>query len=1119
MVALWLVIPCRAGEPPATLGGVVRLASGEIAAGARVTLSDRATGWSSEAVSDATGSYRFKDLRPGSYVLVVELAAHAAFERSGILLHAGQVFRQDGVLLPQPATAGDRAPGATDLDSRTASASRPGGDRPGGGSGLHAPAAGPWGSAAAGPEGSPVSELEADSGPARAGLAGAGQFLEHTGLDGTNEFHGSVYHDIGNDVLNARGFFGSKSRARDVNVGAYIGGPVRKNRTYFTYHYELRSVRSGPQSGFANTTPVPSFRRGDFGQLATGREVGIDGLGRAILDGQVYDPASTARADGVPVRDPFPDNAIPLSHPLRSAVASRITRMMVGPQRPGVEFNVQGNAVGAQSWRVSAPSHFARIDHALRQSLRTGLRLSRVSLPSLRNCGGVGGCTFNADPEVKPEKNLAYYGSGVFEDSTTHHLRQHLDWIAGAALFHRTEISYDHFHVKGHALSAGAGWSERLWGPSGNGLLVAEAGFPAMRFVGNTRYSPLGSEWGRSGYQANQVLRASHAMTWIRGRHTITAGGEYRRHGYAYRGWASNVAGNYTFHRRHTGAFDAQGNNLPMTGDPFASFLLGQVDATHFQIPNLPTISERFLSWNVADRFEVSPRLVVGIGLRFDYQSAIRERDDNLSTFDAHVPNPGAGGRLGAMVFAGHGVGRTGTRTLEEPPRDAFGPQVSLAYRVGRGNVIRGAYGIVYASVPHARLDSVNTIGFRFHANAVDLSNGQRPAYYLDRGFPVSNIVLPPALDPAVGNHTSPAAVTPDRATLPRVQRWTLSLQRQVSRRMLASLAYTGIRGSRLTADRRILGPASNANQPSVLGLGPGVLAARVPSNAAREAGVPMPYPGFRRSVAQSLRPFPHMLNIGYRNVPAGNSFYHGLRAQLERRLSDGAHFRARYVWSKLTGMGAGLRQPADGLGLGPQNPIDTHSLERGLSVEDVPHRVLAAFTHPVPLFRSGKPRSGLASRLLGGWALAGIVRVESGTPVNVVMANDLQPFLFNGQKRPDVLSNRVRIQRSGSFDAATDAFFRREAFGDPGPLRFGDASRTMDFVRGFGNVSEDFSLFRDAWFRGKYRVRLETRFGNIFNRTVLCDPNRNWSARSFGLVYSQCNLPRTVHFGLKLDF
>lgn len=956
----------------------------------------------------------------------------------------------------------------------------------------------------------PASEFKRSNG------GGTKGFFASPAKRGTNEFHGALYQSLGNDILNARGFFGEKGKSRRNNLGAFVGGPIIKDKTYFSYHYDRLSVRSGPESGFGNSVPVDSFRQGDFGSLITRRVVATDALGRNIFDGQIFDPASSRLVRGVPVRDPLPNNAVPASHPLRSQVASRVLPFMVRPQRAGLEFNVQGNPRGSQVWRLDAPSHHVRLDHSFTASFRASLDFSRISHPAVRNCGGVDGCHVSYDPIDRPQMNAGYYGAGYYEDITTHHVRQKIDWIAASNLLNQTTVSYDEFHVTGHSLSAGAGWQERLWGGDGNGLLATNAGPPALNFTGNTRYSPLGNEFGRTGFLANHQYGISNGLTWIRHRHTIKIGGEFRYHEYPFRGWASNVAGSFNFHRSHTAGFDAAGNNLPSTGDPFASFLLGQVHSTHFQIPDFPTINERFVSWSVVDEYRVTSNLTVTVGLRFDYQSAIRERDDNMSTFDPSVPNPGASGRLGAMVFAGSGPGRTGTRTLESPPMDAFGPRIGFAYRVGARSVVRGGYGIYYSSVPHAQFDSVNTLGFRFHPTANDLSNGRRPAYFLDDGFPQANIVLPPSIDPAIGNNTSPVAVTRDRATLPRVQHWTLTIQRQVTRTTAIDLAYEGNRGSRLIADRRVLGPAANANANSVLDLGPSLLASKAGPGSAG-AGVSMPYRGFTRSVAQSLRPFPHMLNIGYLNVPAGNSFYHAFRTRVEKRFSDGAHFQASYAWSKLTGMGAGRARPSDGLGFGPQNPTDTHSLERGLSVEDVPHRLLAAFTHEVPFFRQKK--AGLAAKVLGGWALSGILRLETGTPVNIVMANDLEPFLFNGQKRPDILSNRVRIDHRGSFDVATDSFFDRTAFADPGPLRFGSASRTMDFVRGFHHLAEDFSLFKDTWIGQKLKLRLQTQLANAFNRVVFCDPNRNWSAASFGRAFSQCNSPRSVRFGLRLDF
>src|SRR2546428_9230367 len=68
--------------------------------------------------------------------------------------------------------------------------------------------------------------------------------------------------------------------------------------------------------------------------------------------------------------------------------------------------------------------------------------------------------------------------------------------------------------------------------------------------------------------------------------------------------------------------------------------------------------------------------------MRFDYQGAWRERFDRFSAFDSTIPNSAAGGRLGALAFAGTGPGRTGSRTFDKIPIDAFGPRFGFAYRV-----------------------------------------------------------------------------------------------------------------------------------------------------------------------------------------------------------------------------------------------------------------------------------------------------------------------------------------------------------------------------------------------------------------------------------------------------
>ena len=158
-------------------------------------------------------------------------------------------------------------------------------------------------------------------------------------------------------------------------------------------------------------------------------------------------------------------------------------------------------------------------------------------------------------------------------------------------------------------------------------------------------------------------------------RHTLRTGFEFRHHDFPYRGWAvGNVAGEFAFDRVGTTGFDASGNSVGGTGDAFASFLLGQVHTAGQALPAFPTFRETYTGLWINDELKVSDRLTLTLGLRFDYVSSRTEVSDQ-------VPRPsvrprrirGAGGRPGAIVFAGTGPGRAGTRKFDDVPRDAGG--------------------------------------------------------------------------------------------------------------------------------------------------------------------------------------------------------------------------------------------------------------------------------------------------------------------------------------------------------------------------------------------------------------------------------------------------------------
>jgi hypothetical protein len=328
----------------------------------------------------------------------------------------------------------------------------------------------------------------------------------------------------------------------------------------------------------------------------------------------------------------------------------------------------------------------------------------------------------------------------------------------------------------------------------------------------------------------------------------------------------------------------------------------------------------------------------------------------------------------------------------------------------------------------------------------------------------------------------------------------------------MVDVSYIGNRGSRLNHSWQTLGVGANMNSPSVLALGTPVLQSNIDSDLARQAGIASPYPGFTGNVAQALRTYPQYQNIIWRGVPTGESQYHALELLLERRFSRGLQWRVGYTYSNLHNNGSESAQGDNGDNGRVQDP--STPLEWGLSQDDTPHVLLVGFTWEVP-----GPSAGLSEALLAGWHVSGILRYESGRPFNITMNNDLGGLLFNGQKRPNRVSGTDGVAATGSFDPATDNYFNRAAWTDPGPLKFGDAPRQDGTVRGFPNYSEDVNIFKEFRLRDPMKARFEIDIGNLFNRTLFCNPNTNFSSPAFGTVNTQCNQARSVQFAVRLDY
>jgi hypothetical protein len=948
----------------------------------------------------------------------------------------------------------------------------------------------------------------------------SGGTVEYTSKSGTKDLHGNFYEFFANDKLNARGFFPERaSKQRSNAYGFTIGGPVYipkiydgRNKTFFFTNFDWLKFRAGVLPGFGNTTPIDAFKQGDFSALLTGRNVGTDALGRPIPDGQIYDPSTTRTVNGVPVRDPFPGNRIPPS--MFSSVARNIVPLMVRPDRAGLQLNVAGNPAGDQTWIADFRTIMFRVDHQFNEKFKSTTSFFWPHRPSIRNCGEVQGCNFQSDPRVSPEKNDQYFGIGFVQRIATHHATQQFDYVIKNNLLYHATISWDRWFMGGTPISAGVGWGEKLWGPGGNGLIEKGAGPPSFTFTGNTPYTSLGIGWTGFGFEAHNRWQFANDLTWIAGRHTVKVGYEFRHHQFNYQGWAQNTGGVFNFNRLGTGGYDANGNNLAATGDPFASFLLGQVHTSNFVIPAFVTFNGNFAAAYINDEYKVNEKLNLTLGMRFDYQFPWTERFDRMSSFDPSVPNPAAGGRPGALLFAGTGQGRTGSRTFDQIPIDAFGPRFGFAYKINNLTVVRGGYGIYYAGVTFGQ-GGQPIVGYNANPTAPNLTNGLQPAFRLDDGFPQGAIRLPPFIDPTFANGTAPVAYPADGLKQPRYQNWSATFQRQFGERAFLEASYIGNKGTRLPHNPQFLGPGYNMNTPDVLRLGTAVLQSDINSATARNAGITPPYPGFTGIVAQALRPFPQYQAIEYRDTPIGKSRYDSFQIKLDKQFSNGLQFRTFYVWAELFNNRADSGQRGGG---GVQNPINTQAGEWSIAGDNVKHAFVFSGTYELPI---GKASTGLMGGLLKGWTVNGILRYDAGRPLAISMNNDLAGLLFNTTKRPNRNADVSGVAEfaDGKFDPNRDRYFDRAAWSDPGPLQFGNAPSRDGSVRGFKNATEDVSIFKATKFGERYTLRFEAQGGNVTNRTVFCDPALNWSAGNFGQVGTQCNQPRSVQFGLKFMY
>lgn len=967
--------------------------------------------------------------------------------------------------------------------------------------------------------------VETNGFKAEFGRAGGG-VVTFVSKSGTNGYHGSAFDFIRNNAFDARGFFNQTTPVyRQHDFGATVGGPVRvpklyngKDRTFFFFSYEGFRNRVGGNTT-ATGLPPAEFYEGDF-RNAVSRSQNADG---SYIRYNVYDPATTRYDPNIKnyVRDPFPNNTIPQGR--FDPVSKQILALARGALKPLRTDVVPGTPEYwlENYWQAGTSinpndKYSLKIDHSLNDRNRLSAYIGYSKRESVPGPSGAPGIPGILNPfEILSDTAPVYRGSW--------------DWTLGPSLHNRFYFGINRFKDSNYPLSEGGNWKDKICVPNvpdcnRNLPIVLTGDFPQLGGAGFN-----GSE--------NPTYSFNNDLIWSRGKHILKAGYLYELAPYVGLG-QQDGAGSVTFGSGMT-ALPAQSNRNVGGGVGFASFLLGDASGATIHTPRRVGMHWRYHAMYFQDDWRATPRLTLNLGMRYEFNPPAVNDNGQCADFDPTAPNPGADGRLGALIFCGTGPGRTGRASIPPGWYGGIGPRLGLAWSVADRTVIRASGAVSYAPVKTVT-GSAHFQGFAQILTFPDQTGGIEPVFQLAQGVPAWP--KPPFIDPSFGNNGDVDWWQGQEANrLPEMLSWTLTIQREVRAGLLVEAGYSAVVGTHLIAN------LLNYNQIDLRSLPPSLniytAAGRNLLNTTfdnknqllQQAGFTKPYPDFpdNYTLARALRPYPQYNNVNTATGGdhSGHSNYQSLLLKVTRRYGAGLVVDASYVFSKMFtdsdsawGSGAALNQY-------------NRRLEKSLSAYDRTHDAKINFVYDLPV-GPGKRflRRGILSQTIGGWRVGAVERYASGTPIAFTGAFGF-PVVGN---RPYITQyDDWRAPTAGSkFDPYADRYFKTPTtanwIGDNATITTqgwfplqprdqpGNMTRNNPKMRDFPLFNENVSLAKTFTVSVERRQTLDLRFEgfNVLNRTQFGTPNTNLSdAANFGLVRSQANKPRALQFALKLNW
>ncbi len=957
--------------------------------------------------------------------------------------------------------------------------------------------------------------VETNGFKAEYGHAGGGQ-MTFVSKSGTNQIHGAAYEFLRNTKLDANDWFANaNNQPRKVykqnDFGGAVGGPVwipkiynGKDKTFFYFSYEAFRNRVGASPSYG-TVPTEEMYQGDFSKW-------VNASGAMI---PIYNPFSlkTDPTTGAQTRDPFPNNKISTSlfDPL-SVKALAVFQQYGGVLKPNIAVTpgtvgyVNNNYLITNGTEVNPQTKYSvKFDHSLSANDRFS--------------GYIGWNRTGAEPGAGGPRTLpGYYSDYNDLQRNSDVYRFSWDHNFGPTLL-------NHFYAGGNnwkenhdpiqaTIKSGIDWKDKICLP--NAPNCAE-NLVNLRFDGY-------SNWGgpANNGSENAIYAFNNDTTWIKGKHTVKFGGMFQQSNYNGFG-RQDVAGRANFQTIGT-SLPGISNVTTGGGNSFASFLLGW--ATDGGIDTVRYIGQqwRYFAGFIQDDYRISRKLTLFYGVRWETTLPPMEENDRWSDLDPNMPNPGAGGVKGALIYAGTGDGRQGTRTLADSWYGGYGPRIGVAYSLNDKTVIRANYARSFSAVT-TTTGSTHQKGFTQTVAFGNSSSGVSPTFLFKDGLPPYPV--PPFISPTFQNGADmPWWQGQEVSRLPEQNNVNFSIQRQISNSMIVDASYNGVIGSHLQAG------LLNYNQVPFSALqkyGATILNSAIDSPAAVAAGITPPWPDFAAfwrskkqnpSVMQALKPFPQytVINTWDGNGDhSGHSSYHAAIFKLDKRFAQGFTFTTSYVFSKLI-------TDADTYWI-TDNPraADQYNrrLEKSIGSYDATHNFKFSGVYDLP-FGKGKKwvNNGWATWLVGDWRTAFIGTYSSGRPVG--LSTSVTVPLNAGRAVPWVpgYDNWRGAVKGDKFDPNVDSFFQSVSFFGAQPANtIGNQTRYNPKLRELPAYNERLSISKLFPVREGMHFELRGEAFNVFNRVRFAVGNTNVTSTTFGKVTGVYNSPRQIQVGAKFVF